>query len=81
MCGLKPAYWYASSKGVRVTPHVGVWIETPIQVEILLAMHVTPHVGVWIETFSSFPVRVSVSVTPHVGVWIETEEADQAKKS
>ena len=35
-----------------VTPHVGVWIETPFTRKRLLKMCVTPHVGVWIETLA-----------------------------
>ena len=33
-----------------VTPHVGVWIETPDEKKDDMATLVTPHVGVWIET-------------------------------
>ena len=33
-----------------VTPHVGVWIETPAAYRARLKAAVTPHVGVWIET-------------------------------
>ena len=36
-----------------VTPHVGVWIETPLSSPFLCRLHVTPHVGVWIETLTS----------------------------
>ena len=35
-----------------VTPHVGVWIETNLQVTEYHLILVTPHVGVWIETYS-----------------------------
>ena len=34
----------------KVTPHVGVWIETSQGFEKFEARDVTPHVGVWIET-------------------------------
>ena len=34
----------------RVTPHVGVWIETCVLRAHLRPTAVTPHVGVWIET-------------------------------
>ena len=34
----------------RVTPHVGVWIETLSIRFVLFGQDVTPHVGVWIET-------------------------------
>ena len=33
-----------------VTPHVGVWIETPLGCRQASRRDVTPHVGVWIET-------------------------------
>ena len=56
-----------------VTPHVGVWIETPYSKEDHKEQSVTPHVGVWIETSDSTGRTIaSRSVTPHVGVWIET---------
>ena len=35
---------------MKVTPHVGVWIETLIQTISVQPILVTPHVGVWIET-------------------------------
>ena len=34
----------------KVTPHVGVWIETIITASLKWNPPVTPHVGVWIET-------------------------------
>ena len=34
----------------KVTPHVGVWIETIERFDSLVKIAVTPHVGVWIET-------------------------------
>ena len=34
----------------RVTPHVGVWIETIRSIRVRPLWYVTPHVGVWIET-------------------------------
>ena len=34
----------------KVTPHVGVWIETKDRISLLMPGLVTPHVGVWIET-------------------------------
>ena len=37
----------------RVTPHVGVWIETKVQRYGIQEQEVTPHVGVWIETGQS----------------------------
>ena len=33
-----------------VTPHKGVWIETPTEATAAFAAAVTPHKGVWIET-------------------------------
>ena len=35
---------------IKVTPHVGVWIETCFSEESDYTTVVTPHVGVWIET-------------------------------
>ena len=37
---------------IRVTPHVGVWIETVTITSVGRRQGVTPHVGVWIETYS-----------------------------
>ena len=56
----------------RVTPHVGVWIETTNMDEVKGKAGVTPHVGVWIETIEDLPIMRFHKVTPHVGVWIET---------
>ena len=57
---------------IGVTPHVGVWIETPHEVYQSCSALVTPHVGVWIETFKNGLSWLNLQVTPHVGVWIET---------
>ena len=35
---------------IRVTPFVGVWIETPAAAGGAIGYTVTPFVGVWIET-------------------------------
>ena len=35
----------------KVTPFVGVWIETHVTGSKLVGLRVTPFVGVWIETF------------------------------
>ena len=58
-----------------VTPHVGVWIETPPVKKHAKNATVTPHVGVWIETkVEQFCSNID-KVTPHVGVWIETSKS------
>ena len=57
---------------LRVTPHVGVWIETLNTDKQQLENMVTPHVGVWIETMPLKLKSLVIIVTPHVGVWIET---------
>ena len=41
----------------KVTPHVGVWIETGIHWLFFANLLVTPHVGVWIETRTTPPTR------------------------
>ena len=56
---------------VRVTPHVGVWIEILKVTVFAVLFVVTPHVGVWIEIDIILSFRSFVLVTPHVGVWIE----------
>ena len=35
---------------LRVAPHVGAWIETPIFMQDYKRLQVAPHVGAWIET-------------------------------
>ena len=40
-----------------VTPHVGVWIETKLEMYTIAQNKVTPHVGVWIETETVIPKR------------------------
>ena len=50
VCGLKLHRPGRPQAGNRVTPFVGVWIETPAVEEPLLNLRVTPFVGVWIET-------------------------------
>jgi len=49
-CGLKLNYAYALISDITVTPHAGVWIETPLRLQELNLAAVTPHAGVWIET-------------------------------
>ena len=56
-----------------VTPHAGVWIETPLMFIFLFTRYfVTPHAGVWIETVYCCALTRPPQVTPHAGVWIET---------
>ena len=43
----------------RVTPCVGVWIETIVDVILRMkAVHVTPCVGVWIETIPVLMIKL-----------------------
>ena len=39
-----------SARVMHVTPFVGVWIETCVNLSICKYLQVTPFVGVWIET-------------------------------
>ena len=57
----------------KVTPCVGVWIETENRDEVGQDLNVTPCVGVWIETENQQKPYTTLWVTPCVGVWIETE--------
>ena len=50
VCGLKPCYWQIAIPGNKVTPCVGVWIETKCMLCKIWIEMVTPCVGVWIET-------------------------------
>ena len=59
---------------IRVTPCVGVWIETNNRSTIVIASRVTPCVGVWIETNPREKTSHEHDVTPCVGVWIETSD-------
>ena len=56
----------------KVTPFVGVWIETALRSATALQKYVTPFVGVWIETPHKLANCCQYLVTPFVGVWIET---------
>ena len=48
---------------------MGVWIETHLRLQIILAYIVTPHVGVWIETWSKRGrVKMAVSHSPRGSV-------------
>ena len=57
---------------IKVTPFVGVWIETATALQKYKEIQVTPFVGVWIETYRLFYISSATRVTPFVGVWIET---------
>ena len=58
----------------RVTPCMGVWIETVFWNYKDKAEIVTPCMGVWIETVTEFISVISKRVTPCMGVWIETTQ-------
>ena len=49
-CGLKPQNHIEELDEARVTPYVGVWIETWDPKTTNNPGRVTPYVGVWIET-------------------------------
>ena len=49
-CGLKHLVLVTFIIQSIVTPHTGVWIETPIPLISKNFGNVTPHTGVWIET-------------------------------
>jgi len=53
VCGLKRVSYPKKEALIKVTPYVGVWIETDILLEDRARQYVTPYVGVWIETFLS----------------------------
>ena len=72
MCGLKLETSLRTGGRGGVTPYVGVWIETPMDLIVIVDSIVTPYVGVWIETrFMLSRIWIEM-VTPYVGVWIET---------
>ena len=50
VCGLKLVFNHITAE-LRVTPYVGVWIETLREIMYFCIIVVTPYVGVWIETF------------------------------
>ena len=72
MCGLKLVLVVILRRLARVTPFVGVWIETTPPPSGKSWLDVTPFVGVWIETRTFSTLITSILVTPFVGVWIET---------
>ena len=50
VCGLKRSFIYKTQSVDKVTPCVGVWIETSVTLSGKNIKLVTPCVGVWIET-------------------------------
>ena len=50
VCGLKLLFLLFLRVPPRVTPFVGVWIETAPYKHLVERLEVTPFVGVWIET-------------------------------
>ena len=64
---------HADASAVKVTPCMGVWIETILGYIDAEASHVTPCMGVWIETCRWCADRLRPPVTPCMGVWIETQ--------
>ena len=52
MCGLKSVLKGTQELNIKVTPHVGVWIEILFGTNFEQIEKVTPHVGVWIEIFN-----------------------------
>ena len=50
VCGLKPCISFNLRSSKKVTPFVGVWIETREKYYLCRRNDVTPFVGVWIET-------------------------------
>ena len=50
VCGLKLAYHKIANDFYRVTPCMGVWIETNQYESLRAPFAVTPCMGVWIET-------------------------------
>ena len=75
VCGLKHQRTCVLYGKDRVTPYVGVWIETPRRSDNHRPKTVTPYVGVWIETPTCDCFQNHSQVTPYVGVWIETSMA------
>ena len=55
VCGLKLQILYLIANVRKVTPFVGVWIETIAIRKSKVNMSVTPFVGVWIETVKPLP--------------------------
>ena len=72
VCGLKHVVHPHKQAVHKVTPFVGVWIETLAYHKICNDHYVTPFVGVWIETNGTTVLHIPIKVTPFVGVWIET---------
>ena len=75
VCGLKHSVVRVFDWVTKVTPYVGVWIETFKSWKQCDERAVTPYVGVWIETTITSSFAASTIVTPYVGVWIETSMA------
>ena len=76
VCGLKQIELIETKEKLKVTPFVGVWIETRTSRKKSLKSSVTPFVGVWIETTAKRLKIDNTPVTPFVGVWIETRQEE-----
>ena len=50
VCGLKHQAYCSEVESLRVTPCMGVWIETVVIKQKIIQRKVTPCMGVWIET-------------------------------
>ena len=72
VCGLKRKKLSAKWFGCKVTPCMGVWIETTLEQYYTGDTDVTPCMGVWIETLYDLKNVWVHGVTPCMGVWIET---------
>ena len=58
VCGLKQFNKKSYAEAKKVTPCVGVWIETLVLDKNQSLTYVTPCVGVWIETCRSISVQI-----------------------
>ena len=67
VCGLKLRSPRYNTGCLRVTPCMGVWIETSCPLSVSALRHVTPCMGVWIETS---PIAKSQQTAGSHPVWV-----------
>ena len=64
----------------KVTPHVGVWIETQLQIDTDVELESLPMWECGLKQENEGAGRRSRTVTPHVGVWIETGKMERRQR-
>ena len=70
--GLKLAGLGSEPGPGQVAPRAGAWIETGMNLSLILVLLVAPRAGAWIETCVERGLAPPDRVAPRAGAWIET---------